>query len=152
LVDWIPKPVSEARLGWAVQRALALGRGVPRVLHVEDDADLTHLLAAALRGRAELVGAASLREAEERLAKESFAAVVLDVGMPDGSGLALIERIGRLEPPPPVIILSARETATKAGRDVAAVMVKSKIAESVIVETVLQIIDGREAEPQRAAS
>ncbi|HEX4157253.1 MAG TPA: response regulator [Rhizomicrobium sp.] len=153
VVDWISKPVNDVRLEWALRRAIAMRRtAVPRVLHVEDDADLSCLLATALRGRAELICAGTLREAEEWLEKESFAAVVLDIGMPDGSGLSLVERIARLDPPPPVIVLSAREIATEAARLVAAVLVKSRVAESQIVQTVLDLADSARPEPRRAAS
>ncbi len=140
VVDWISKPVNDLRLDWAIRRAIAMRRtAVPRVLHVEDDSDLICLLATALRGRAELVCAPTLRQAEELLAKESFAAVVLDIGMPDGSGLSLLERIAQLDPPPPVIVLSAREVATDAARQVAAVLIKSCVEESQIIQTVLDL-------------
>jgi len=153
MVDWISKPVNDIRLDWAIRRAIAMRRtAMPRVLHVEDDADLSCLLATALRGRAELVCAGTLREAEEWLAKESFALVVLDVGMPDGSGLSLVERIARLDPSPPVIVLSAREIAADAARQVAAVLVKSRVAESQIVQTVLDLANAEHAERRKAAS
>jgi DNA-binding response OmpR family regulator len=153
VVDWISKPVNDVRLDWAFRRAIAMrGTAVPRVLHVEDDADLSCLLATALRGRAELVCAGTLREAEGWLEKESFAAVVLDIGMPDGSGLSLIERIAQLDPPPPVIVLSAREIGADAARLVAAVLVKSRVAESQIVQTVLDLADTKFPEPRKVAS
>jgi DNA-binding response OmpR family regulator len=153
LVDWIAKPVNGARLDWAIRRAIAMRRtAIPRVLHVEDDGDLNALFAAALRGRAELVSAFSLREAAEKLATESFAAVVLDVGMPDGCGLSLIERIAELDPPPPVIVLSAREVAADVGRRVAAVLVKSRVAEAHIVQTVLDLAGTESSFIRRAAS
>jgi DNA-binding response OmpR family regulator len=153
IVDWISKPINGARLDWAIQQAMVMRRTtMPRVLHVEDDADLSSLLAAALRGRAELIRAATVREAEERLASESFASVVLDIGMPDGSGLSLIERIAQLDPPPPVIVLSAREIAADAARLVAAVLIKSRVAESQIVQTVLDLAGAELPEPRKAAS
>jgi PAS domain S-box-containing protein len=153
IVDWISKPINGAHLDWAIQRAIAMRcTAIPRVLHVEDDADLSSLLAAALRGRAELVCAATLQEAEKRLASESFAAVVLDIGMPDGSGLSLVERIARLDPAPPVIVLSAREIAVDAARQVAAVLIKSRVDESHIVQTVLDLAGAEVPEPRKAAS
>ena len=153
VVDWISKPVNDARLDWAIRRVIAMRRNVvPRVLHVEDDADLSCLLATALSGRAELICAGTLREAEDWLAKEFFAAVVLDVGMPDGSGLSLIEHISTLDPPPPVIVLSARDIASDAAHQVAAVLVKSRVAEAQIVQTVLDLAGVDSSEARKAAS
>lgn len=153
VVDWISKPVNNARLDWAIERAIDIRQTpVPRVLHVEDDADLSCLLATALRGRAELICAASLHEARELLATETFAAVVLDIGMPDGSGLSLMEDIARHDPPPPVIVLSAREITDDAARLVSAVLVKSRVAESQIVQTVLDLAGAAISEARKAAS
>lgn len=153
LVDWISKPVNYPRLDWAIQRAIDMRRtAIPRVLHVEDDADLSCVLATALRGRAELISAATLQDAEKQLATEAFAAVVLDIGMPDGSGLSLIERIASLEPPPPVIVLSAREIGADTARLVATVLVKSRVAESQIIQTVLDLAGAGAPEIRKAAS
>jgi len=153
LVDWISKPINDWRLDWAIRQAIVMRHAdMPRILHVEDDVDLSSLLAASLSGRAELICATSLHEAEERLATESFAAVVLDLGMPDGCGLSLIERIAALEPPPPVIVFSAREITADDTRRVAAVLIKSRATESQLVETVLDLANSDNPIPRKAAS
>jgi CheY-like chemotaxis protein len=127
---------------------------IPRVLHVEDDADLTAILAAALKGRVELIAARTLKEAKALLQERSFAAIILDVGMPDGSGLSLIESVGAFANPPPVIILSARELDASFTRHAAATLVKSRIAESEIARTVLDLLAEAPKSPKtdRAAS
>lgn len=146
---WVEFPIVEAQRDVAPAPAAP---HIPRVLHVEDDADLTSILAAALRGWVELVAAQTLKEAEGLLASHSFAAVILDVGMPDGSGLSLLEGLGHAINPPPVIILSAREIEPALTRDVAAVLVKSKIAENEIAQTVLDVLAGTPPIPNRVAS
>ena len=125
---------------------------IPRVLHVEDDADLTSVLAAAMRGRIELVAARTLDEARQLLKSRSFAAVILDVGMPDGSGLSLIEALGQSINPPPVIILSAHEIDPNLTRDAAMVLVKSRIAEDEILKAVLDVLAGAPPILDKAAS
>jgi PAS domain S-box-containing protein len=126
---------------------------LPKVLHVEDDSDLTAVLAAALKGRAAIVAAATLKEAKARLADGGFDAVILDIGMPDGSGLALIGQLSHLVNPPPVIILSAREIDAEAAGGAVAVLVKSRIAESEIARTVMDVLAQKGSHPpQRAAS
>ena len=136
---WVEFPIAEALRDIAPSIAAA---HIPRVLHVEDDADLTSILAAALKGRVELVAAGTIKEAEVLLKSRTFAAVILDVGMPDGSGLSLIGELGDAVNPPPVIILSAREIDPALTRDTAIVLVKSKIAESEIAQTVLDVLAG----------
>jgi DNA-binding response OmpR family regulator len=66
-----------------------------RVLIVEDEDVLRQVMARFLAGRGLVVAAvASLGEAREALAAGPFDALVLDVGLPDGDGLDLLERAG----------------------------------------------------------
>jgi DNA-binding NarL/FixJ family response regulator len=81
-----------------------------------------------------------LKEAKALLQERSFAAIVLDVGMPDGSGLSLIEGIDAVANPPPVIVLSAQELDSALTRNAAVTLVKSRIAESEIAQTVLDVL------------
>jgi len=147
---WVEFPLVEALR--EIPPAPAAAPHIPRVLHVEDDADLTSVLAAALKGRIELVAAGTLDEARRFLKSRAFAAVILDVGMPDGSGLSLIEGLAHSLNPPPVIILSAHEIDPSLTRDAAKVLVKSKIAEGEIVQAVLDVLSGTPPMQSKAAS
>jgi DNA-binding response OmpR family regulator len=64
-----------------------------RVLIVEDEVRLRSYLAMSLEdARIKVEQAGSLAEARSLLARLHFDAVVLDVGLPDGDGLTLLER------------------------------------------------------------
>lgn len=66
-----------------------------RVLIVEDEAVLRQSMATYLAARGLAVAAASnLADARAALASGAFDAVVLDVGLPDGDGLDLLEPAG----------------------------------------------------------
>jgi PAS domain S-box-containing protein len=113
----------------------------PRILHVEDDIDLGHVINAALAGRAELVTADTLQAAERLLREESFSLLVLDLGLPDGNGLSLLEQLPALTTRPiPVVILSATEVSQEVRQRVAAVLVKSRVSEARIVTTILSLL------------
>lgn len=147
IIDWIAKPIDEARLAAALKTALR-GGGRPRILHVEDDADFRRILANSLRGEAEWSGAATLREAETLINGGRFDLVVLDIDLPDGSGLDLLERLKNAPGGPvPVLILSASETDNGVRQRVEAALVKSRLSEERIVQTILaQIRKGRRPE------
>ena len=117
-------------------------RSRPRVLHVEDDADLSTVLQAALGARAAVVPARTLQQAHRLLREQLFSAVVLDPGLPDGSGLALLEQIDGITPRPPVVILSVTEMPRATLNRVAAAFVKSTVSEFDVAETILSLIDG----------
>jgi DNA-binding response OmpR family regulator len=48
------------------------------------------------RGRPEVVSAQSLQSAREMLGSRAFAVMVLDPGLPDGSGLELLDELPQL--------------------------------------------------------
>jgi len=80
-----------------------------RVLIVEDDRALAAALADALSGRAvaaDLVHDAAA--AEDSMAVADYAAILLDLGLPDEDGVALLRRIRARGDYRPVIVLTAR--------------------------------------------
>jgi PAS domain S-box-containing protein len=155
MIDWISKPIDEMQLQHSVTRALSGSIGGspserPRVLHVEDDADFRQVLAQTLGDAAEWVGAATLAEAEAHLLEKRFNLVILDLDLPDGSGLELLERLKSYPGGPvPVLILSASETDNGVRSRVESALVKSRLSEERIVETILAQIRtaGRAASP-----
>jgi CheY-like chemotaxis protein len=154
LVDWVSKPINESTLVHSLQRATrALRNEQPRILHVEDNDDLRKVLGDLFQGHAVVTGAATLREARELLKSEPFDLIVLDIGLPDGSGLELMEDFDTLSGRPvPVLILSASEPADAALRKrVAAVLLKSRVSEERVVQTVLNLLRKRPSRPQAAA-
>jgi DNA-binding response OmpR family regulator len=120
----------------------------PRILHVEDDADLSKVLAVTLAGNADIVLAATLEAAEALLRETNFSLLLLDVRMPDGSGLTLLERLPSLMAHPiPVVILSAMEVTREVEQRVAAALVKSRVSEAHIAQTILSLVQQRGRDP-----
>jgi DNA-binding response OmpR family regulator len=109
IVEWLGKPADSEQLLAAVNRAMSRVRRRPRVLHVEDDPMMLQTAASALHEHADVTAARSLAEARAALERESFELAILDIGMPDGSGLDLVPHLkdarGGL---PPVILFSGK--------------------------------------------
>lgn len=119
--------------------------GLPRILHVEDDVDLTEIIATALRGQAHVVRATRVASALRTLRSESFDMIVIDPDLPDGDGLALLSpHIDRERTC--VLVLSADETGERPEAAVAR-LVKSRISEPQIVATILDLL--RDRRPKR---
>ena len=115
---------------------------LPRILHVEDDADLSKVLAVSLQGRAQVVLATSLHEAEQRLHQQRFDMILLDIALPDGSGLQLLDRLETLTGPGlPVVILCAEAPPEEVHARVATVMVKTRLSEAKVVETIVELLE-----------
>ncbi|KQM31767.1 response regulator transcription factor [Sphingomonas sp. Leaf10] len=81
-----------------------------RILIVEDDAPLARSIVALLRGVGHAVDHVGLGEdALMVLADEPYALVVLDVGLPDLDGFAVLQALRRRGDRVPVLMLTARD-------------------------------------------
>ena len=80
-----------------------------RILLIEDDDTVAAPLIDALSRRGVSVDRASrAEEAEDCLAAIDYAAILLDLGLPDGDGIALLARMRRNGDNRPVLVLTAR--------------------------------------------
>lgn len=81
-----------------------------RLLAIEDEPALAELLQAALTHAGFAVDlAAGVMAAEDNLSVAQYEAVILDLGLPDGEGLALLRSLRRRGNTSPVLILTARD-------------------------------------------
>jgi two-component system nitrogen regulation response regulator GlnG len=91
---------------------------MPRILVVDDDRSVRHLITKAFEDSdVEVLSAASAEEGMRLLNESSPDAVLLDILLPETSGLDAFEKIHRVDPKMPVIFitaLSSSETAIKA--------------------------------------
>jgi PAS domain S-box-containing protein len=124
-----------------IAAAGAASNSVPRILHVEDDPDLISVIREALAGRADVVPAHSLKDAEKLLREGGFSLAVLDQSLPDGSGLKLVDRIPELVGYAlPIIVLSTTDVSRDVHAKVAAVVVKSQMSAVRIASTILSYL------------
>ncbi len=139
VVDWLRKPVDREQLTQALRQALRRGR-FPRILHVEDDPDMIQIARALIEETAEYVFATSLCEARQRIRTEHFDLVILDITLPDGSGLSLLDEIGG---DCQVMLFSGLESNSELSQQIAAVLVKSKTSNERLLATIKQLIYSR---------
>lgn len=95
-------------IGDAMAELRPLVSPVPRVLHVDGDADAALVLATLLVPETEVVHVATLAEALAQLEQARYALVVLDPDLPDGDGTVLLERLRQRQDGTQVLLYSAR--------------------------------------------
>ena len=80
----------------------------PRILHVDDDPDIRLMISASLQDFGYVVATAGTNAEALELAQHfQFDLSILDVRLPDGSGIDLCKKIKQLQPNAPAIYYSA---------------------------------------------
>jgi PAS domain S-box-containing protein len=144
IADWLDKPIDQAQLLTAVTQAASQRAGRrPRILHVEDDPDTLRVVAAVLGDLADVSSATGLERARQALERDTFDLIVLDVALPDGSGLDLLPALARPDRAPvPVVVFAAQEVDPGTAQRIAAALVKSRISNQDLLDTVRSLVSG----------
>ena len=141
VIDWINKPIDHAHLVSALEQAIAQSASVrPRVLHVEDDADIYHVVHTIVSGIADTENAPTIAAARKLLKERHFDLAILDVSLPDGSGMELLRELNSALPPVPVMVFSAHEITLEATRQVQASLVKSRTNNEQLLATIKRMV------------
>lgn len=137
IVDWLQKPIDSQRLIAAIKSIdQPEARPRPLILQVEDDADVRQIVELILTDTADVVAARNLAEARQLLSTQHFDLVLLDVGLPDGSGLNLLPEIKHHHPATEVVIFSAQDVDRDIASQVSAALVKSATSNIKLIQTI----------------
>lgn len=99
----------------------------PRVLHVDDDSDVLHVVAETLRAEADVVSASSIKEARGVLANSNVDLAVVDLTLPDGVGPDLLSELRRPDGKAiPSVVFSAHDACPEVAERFDAVLRKSR--------------------------
>lgn len=135
VVDWLKKPLDQGRLQEAILSALSTAdHPSPRILYVEDDLCLQRIIKQNIGNAANVAGVRSIADAREQLAISEFDLVLLDLNLPDGSGLDLLTEFPAHIP---VIIFSAFDVEPAVAERVVSVLTKSRVREADVARAVL---------------
>ncbi|MEQ6916375.1 ATP-binding protein [Halomonas aquatica] len=101
-------------------------RSAWQVLVIEDDLDLCRVLEAQIGKDVGLEHAGTLGEARTRVALEDFDVILLDIGLPDGSGWTLVPEIRTRLPEARIVVLTAQEVPEADRASVDEVLLKTR--------------------------
>lgn len=137
VAGWITKPIHEGILLSILRLAIqSASRRRPRILHVEGDADNRTIVAAVLKDLADIRSARTLAEGRIALQRGRYDLILLDLSLPDGSGMRLLEWSRST----PVVVLSSFEVPSPMPRGITAALVKSRATNEAILKTVREVL------------
>jgi PAS domain S-box-containing protein len=120
------------------------GESLPRILHIEDDHSLTAIVREAMSRNASVTSARSMATARHLLRTQCFDAIILDVGLPDGSGIELLSHDMQQGKRAPIVVSYTADEPSRALRaQVDAALVKSRHSVTQLLVTVLSQLDER---------
>lgn len=90
---------------------------------------------------ADVTVAATLEKARHELESTQWSLVILDIGLPDGSGVDLIPLLkNEGKPPTPVIVFSANEVGNDIASKVEHALVKSRTSNEDLLATIAAMV------------
>ena len=138
VADWLDKPVDPDRLRVALKKiASRKSKTQPSILHVEDDSSVLDVIAESIGPDVTIVPATTMRDAVTLLSQRSFDLVILDVALPDGSGLDLLPD---LPADTSVVLFSAIEVDLAVNDRVKAILTKTKASELDVAKLVKRLL------------
>jgi CheY-like chemotaxis protein len=148
IVDWLSKPVPPQQVLTALRTVMAHSQGRPQILHVEDSPDVARVVEVLLAGDAQVHAVGTLAAARTWLAGHCPDLVLLDLALPDGSGLELVEDLRKLSPfSPPILVFSATEPPRDRTSLLAKALLKSRTSNTELRASVLSLLKLRPERP-----
>jgi two-component system response regulator PilR (NtrC family) len=117
----------------------------PQILHVDDDPDIRLLISASLQDFGYVVATGGTVAEGLELANEfKFDLCILDVRLPDGTGIELCQQINELQPGIPVVYYSAyasdeeQEAALSVAGDA---YLKKPVSAEILEQTIAELLN-----------
>lgn len=136
VVDWLDKPIDKERLISVCEQIVLQCNRKPKVLHIEDNADVTQVVGMMLKHDAEIHYATTLGQARQKLEADSFDLIILDISLPDGSGLELLPLVNHHGVAIPVVLFSAHEISLETAQKVTASLIKSRTSNQELLNAI----------------
>ena len=146
LVDWINKPIEKDKLVSSLTKAIQLKeQTLPKILHIEDNPDIAHLVKAILSDEGDVDLAIDVASGLEKIKTSKYDLIILDMMLPDGSGETILQTLKENENNIPVLIFSAVDVDARLKKDVKKALVKSRTSNTELIENIKKILHDKGA-------
>jgi PAS domain S-box-containing protein len=137
IIEWLQKPIDRQLLRRALNRCVITKTHKPAILHIEDEPDVIQVTQMLVKEIANYYFATSLAEARQLLQQRSFDLVLLDLQMPDGSGLELLSEI---KVNSQILVFTGAEASSVLSEQVAIALTKANTSNHQLLSTIKKLI------------
>lgn len=140
VVDWIDKPIDQARLLRSIGHGNTHSSENIKILHVEDDPDISNFVTALVGPNFEITTVKTLKDGLECVKNYRYDLIILDVGLPDGSGLSILNYLANQKIATPTLLFSALQLDASQAAQASATLVKSITSNQQLLDTINRLI------------
>ncbi|WP_183728910.1 PAS domain S-box protein [Desulfurispira natronophila] len=141
-IDWLQKPIDKPTLLECLHRATGGSGSKLLVLHVEDDEDTRRIISLVGQDVATFHAASTKKQAGQQLQQNNYDVVILDIGLPDGSGWDLLPLIKKQSQAPRIIVLSGQELGPEQAAQVDKALLKTPTSVQELIEILQRTVKG----------
>ncbi|EGN76184.1 PAS domain S-box protein [Idiomarina sp. A28L] len=112
----------------------------PKILHVEDNADFATIVSTSLKNKYRIDCASTVHEARAKLEKTQYELMVLDIALPDGSGLEVLNEVKLLNSNIKIIVVSDYDFSNVDFPRVDAVLGKAQFTQKKLIDLIQSLM------------
>lgn len=144
VLDWLDNPMNVNKLLEVITSIERNKKELPRILHVEDDADTKVVVQSILENEAIITHATTIQEAIHLMGHDNFDLVILDLLLPDGNAAELLPLFSKYNLP--IIVYSAFELDKEYTKYVSQALIKSNISNDKILAIIKNLLQNKTKE------
>ncbi|KOR29984.1 hypothetical protein TI05_14550, partial [Achromatium sp. WMS3] len=143
VIEWLPKPIDHQIMLSVIDRLISTANvSQPQVLHVNNDAELHHIICTMVKGDCTFVHAPTLVKAHVQLSTGHFDVILLDIKLPDGYGWDLLPMIRHNQPQAQILVLfSGTAISQQEAKVIEATLLKSYISPRQLLDTIRRLVN-----------
>jgi DNA-binding response OmpR family regulator/nitrogen-specific signal transduction histidine kinase len=139
VVDWFDKPIDFSKLLSSINRINKTnGLTIPKILHIEDNIDVQHVVGVLVEKYATVSTANNLKQAKEMLEKNNYDLIILDLVLPDGNGVEILSLLAQYHSP--VLVFSDMQLNEDNAKLVSQALIKSNSSNEILLNTIKQLL------------
>lgn len=137
VIDWLDKPINFNKLLVSVNRIKEKTQSLtPKILHIEDNTDVQHVMSVLLDAHAHVTTANNLHQAQQLLESNTFDLVILDLMLPDGNGIEILPLLAQHQTP--IVVFSDMQLNEDYAKYVSEALIKSNSTNDTLLQAIMQ--------------